>query len=90
MKEENVLSSSTHCVLLDPVPADSALFREVGRALRGGVGREAMSPGSRLVALKSYGRIVANVVAMSEATCLSVLTLEICVFKICSRKEAFW
>jgi len=42
------------------------------------------------VALKSYGRIVANVVAMSEATCLSVLTLEICVFKICSRKEAFW
>lgn len=80
IKGENIPLSSTQCLLLDPVPADCDLFRDVGRAPGGGADGEAMSPESRLTALKSCNRIVADVVAMSKATCLSVLTLKICVF----------
>lgn len=89
MKGENIPSSCTQCLLLDPVPADCDLFQAVGRARRGGMDGKVMFPNSQLVALKSYSRFLANVVATSEATCLCVLTLKICVFKVCSRKGTF-
>lgn len=90
VKGENIPSSGTQCLLLDPVPADCDLFQEVGRAPREGVDVIAMSLDFQLAALKSYIRIIANVVAMPKATCLCVLTPKICVFKICSRKETSW
>lgn len=46
MKGENVPSSGTQCLLLDPVPTDCDLFPEVGRAPEGGVDGAAMSPDS--------------------------------------------
>lgn len=46
MKGENIPSSSTQCLLLDPVPAGCDLFGEAGRGPRGRVDGEAMSPDS--------------------------------------------
>lgn len=46
MKGENIPSSSTQCLLLDPVPADCDLFGKAGRGPRGRVDGEAMSPDS--------------------------------------------
>lgn len=56
----------------------------------GGVDGEAMSPDCQLMALKSYSRITANVVAMSEATFRCFDSEDLCVFKICSRRKTFW
>lgn len=82
---KGIPSSSTQCLLLGAVPADSfqTLAEPLGRCGWG-------SHVPRLSADGRHSRITANVVAMSKATFGCFDSEDLCVFKICSRRKTFW